>query len=158
MPRTESSNEYERKLLANIESYGWQCTSVGAGDGQPCFSYTIGLFQSFGYPELMIIGLPSDVAHGVLSVAANAAHEGKPLNVDEPIDSLVEGYSCVFVKVPEESYGQYVLSASWYYEGNAFPLYQVVWPSEEGRFPWHARAGKKFRAAQPVVGARDGSA
>lgn len=158
MPRTQSSNEYERKLLANIDSHGWQCTSVGAGDGQPCFSYTIGLFHSFGCPELMIVGLPPKVAHAVLTIAANAAREGTPLDVEAPTDALVEGCSCVFVRVPQTACGEYVLSASWYYESEAFALYQIVWRSKEGRFPWHARAGKAFRAAQPVIGSRDGHA
>ena len=157
MPRTKASSQYERELLANIRTHGWQCTSVGAGEGQPCFSYSIGLFQSFGYPELLIIGLPSRFAHEMLTIAANAARPGNPLNVQEPTDALLEGFSCAFVKVPESAYDEYVLSASWYYEGNAFPLLQIVWSSKEGRFPWHPRAGKKFREAQPVVGSRNGA-
>ena len=158
MPRTASSNDYERALLEIIASHGWQCTSVGAGEDQPCFSYTIGLLRSFNYSELMVIGLAPTTAHGMFTTAANAARAGRPLALEQPSEGLVEGYPCVFVKVPEIAYGEYVLSASWFYEGNAFPLYQIVWPSKEGRFPWHPSAGAQFRAEQPVVGLPSGGA
>ena len=152
MPRHESTNEYERKLLENIKQHGWQCTSVGADDGDPCFSYTIGLYHTYCYPELLLVGLPTKIAHGVLSAVAEAAATGNPFNIAEPTDAILEGYSCVFVKVLEQFYGEYVLSATWYYEGNDFPLYQLVWPSVEGYFPWHERADAKFRSSQPVAG------
>jgi hypothetical protein len=158
MPRIEATNDYERRLLDNVKVHGWQCTSVGAGDDEPCFSYTIGLFKSFSFPELMIVGLSSVASHSILTIAANAAREGKPLNVEEPTDALVEGYSCVFVKVPESKYADYVSSASWYYNGYDFPLYQVVLPSKAALFPWHPRAGEEFRSAQPVIGVHHGAA
>ena len=157
MPRHGFSNEYERKLLENVKQHGWQCTSVGAGDGTPCFSYTIGLYQTYGYPELLLVGLPTNIAHGVLATVASAACSNKPLNISEPTDALLEGYSYVFVRVPEQLYGEYVLSATWYYEGNDFPLYQLVWPSVDGYFPWHEHADAKYRSSQPVVGVYNGA-
>ncbi|HTC50456.1 MAG TPA: DUF4262 domain-containing protein [Steroidobacteraceae bacterium] len=156
MPRTNSSNEYEQRILANIQRSGWQCTSVGAGEGSPCFSYTIGLFHSFGFPELIVLGLRPSTAYGMLKIAADAARAGNPLNLTKPSDALLEGYQCEFVPVPSAAYGQYVLSASWYYEAEVFPVHQVVWPSEEGMFPWDATADAGFRATQPVLGSRVG--
>jgi hypothetical protein len=155
MHRVEADNEYERKLLQNIESHGWQCTSVGAGDGEPGYSYTIGLYHSFGVPELMIVGLSPATSHAILGVAADAARNGRPLPLDEPTSLLIEGYTCVFAKVPVERYDDYVLSASWYYQGHEFPLYQVVWPSKDGVFPWEAGASEAFCSAQPVGGLHD---
>jgi len=54
--------------------------------------------------------------------------------------------------VPSSQYYEHVGLCRWYYEGNGFPLYQVVWPSRSGFFPWHSRAPEAFRAAQPVLG------
>jgi len=158
MPRSTHSNEYERKLLSNISKHGWQCTSVGAAENTPSFSYTVGLFHSFGYPELLIFGLPSKTAHGVLSIAASTAAGGKPLDLDQPTDRLLQGYSAVFVPVPPAEYHNYVLSDLWYYEGNAFPLYQIVWPFEDGTFPWHPSVTPELRESQPVLGVYAGGA
>jgi len=59
--------------------------------------------------------------------------------------------ACVLVKVPETEYHEHVGFCRWYYEGNAFPLYQIVRPAWDGYFPWHAQASEAFRAAQPVL-------
>jgi hypothetical protein len=84
MPRTSSSNEYERRLLANISEHDWQCASVAGDESSPSFSYTIDLFQSFGHPELVIFGLHPKTAHSVLRIAARAAATGKPLDLQQP--------------------------------------------------------------------------
>jgi hypothetical protein len=152
MPRTKHSNEYERKLLSNISKHGWQCTSVGVGESTPCFSYTIGLYHSYGYPELLVLGLPPRNAHGVLSVAASAAARGRPFELDQPTDRLFRGFPAVFVRVPAAEYRNYVLSDVWYYEGIAFPLFQIVWPFEDGAFPWHPSVTAERRQSQPVLG------
>ncbi len=156
MSRTKHSNQYERKVLSNISKYGWHCTSVSGAKGTPSFAYTVGLYHSFGYPELLIIGLPPETAHGILSVAASAAAAGKPFDVDLPTDRLLQGYSAVFVEVPPAEYYNYVLSSLWYYEGNAFPLCQIVWPFEDGTFPWHPSVSPELRQSQPVLGVHAG--
>ena len=153
MPATTFSDDYEQRLLENIARFGWQATHVfSEEDGEPEFSYTVGLHQSFGFPELILIGLPSKIAHSVLNIAAKAADAGTPLNLEEPTDALFEGYPAVFVEVPRSCYAEYVGSCPWYYQGENFPLYQVVWPSSDGKFPWHPEAPESFTSGQPVLG------
>lgn len=65
---------------------------------------------------------------------------------------LLEGYSCCFVEVPRTAYYEHVGFARWYYQGDDFPLYQIVWRSRDGKFPWHASANENFRTVQPVLG------
>jgi uncharacterized protein DUF4262 len=156
MPRTNSSNEYERKLLANIERVGWQCTSVGGSGKVPRFTYTIGLHHSFNFPELIIFGVTPSTSYRILAVAADAARAGTPLDLEKPSDALIAGYDCIFVPVQKAAHAAYVLSALWYYEGEPFPLYQIVWPSKDGVLPWDDGASESFRVAQPVLGARSG--
>ena len=154
MRRPVPTNDYERELIANVERFGWQCTSVAPAKGTKgvSFSYTIGFYRSFGQPEFIICGLAPEVAHSILTLLAEAAECGNMVSLDEPCDSLLEGYSCVFVEVPKQQYGDYVRSALWFHGDNSFPLYQVVWPDKRGRFPWHAKAGAELRSGQPVLG------
>lgn len=153
MPRTKHSNYYERKLLANISKRGWHCTGVFAEKDTPTFSYTVGLFYSFGFPELLVIGLPPETAYGVFRIAANAAAGGKPLDLSRPAERLFQRYPAVFVQVPVAEYHHYVLSALWYYEGTPFPLHQIVWPFKDGKFPWHPAVTAEQKRSQPVLGA-----
>lgn len=94
------------------------------------------------------------MAHAVLNIVAEAAASGVPLNLDEPTAELLEGYSCVFVPVPANEYSAHVGFARWFYEGESFPVQQIVWPSKSGVFPWHPDASSEFRAKQPVLGQR----
>lgn len=153
MPVSTFANDYEQRLLDNIARFGWQATSVFSKDGsEPDFSYTVGLYHSFGFPELIMIGLPSKISHGILSIAANAAAAGTPLNLAEPTDALLEDYPAVFIEVPRSCYAEYVGSCLWYYEGEDFPLFQIVWPSRDLKYPWQPDAHESFKSGQPVLG------
>ena len=154
MPRTTHSNEYERKLLQNIATHGWQCTTVYAEEGDdetPPFSYTIGMFHSYGAPEFIIVGLLQDTAHSIFDTIAKAAAAAVPIPLDVPCADLIDDYECVFVKVPKAAYQEYVLSILWFQDGEDFPLYQIVWPSKSGYYPWHPQAPEGFKQLQPLL-------
>jgi len=152
MVRTIGEDESEQKVIDDIAEYGWHCIHIMAEGEHVEYSFTIGLFQSYGHPELIIFGLPPKVAHPILATAAEAAKTGSPLDLTQPSDALLDNYSCCFAEVPLTEYYEHVGYARWYYLGNGFPLYQVVWPSRSGLFPWHHQATAEFRAAQPVLG------
>lgn len=148
----------EQKVIDDVARYGWHCMNVLAEDASPGFSFTIGHFHSNGRPEFIIVGLRPEVAHKVLGLAVDAMQSGAIVDLSLPTDKLLNGYPCVFVQVPESEYHEYVGFCRWYYEGNAFPLYQIVWPSKHGQFPWHPEASAAFRATQPVIGHAGGGA
>lgn len=152
MVRVVGKEPSERKVIDNIAQYGWHCVHIMAeGDDGP-YSFTIGLFHTYQHPELLIFGLPADVAHPILHIAVRAIQRGEPLNLSAPTDELLEGYPCCFVEVPATEYHDYVGFCRWYYEGNGFPLYQIVWPNRLGQFPWHPEATASFKRLQPVLG------
>lgn len=131
--------------------------NVLAEEGLPGFSFSVGNYHSYKHPELIIFGLRPDVAHQILNLALAGLNDGSIVDLSAPTDELLNGNSCVFVKVPEAEYHEHVGFGRWYYEGNSFPLYQIVWPSKNGYFPWHPEASEAFRAAQPVLGHSDGA-
>ncbi len=154
MNRLPPKNDYEKKVFENVETFGWHCTSVSPEKGKesPRFSYTVGLQTSYQSPEFIIFGLDPKVSHSILSSLAEAAEAGEMYKLNESCESLIEGYECVFVEVPKHLYNDYVFSALWYYSGNSFPLYQVVWPDREGSFPWHSSYINEKGYEQPVLG------
>ncbi len=151
--RLTPMNDYERTVLANVEKFGWHCTSVAprSGDEGESFSYTIGLSQTFDSTELIMFGLPSDTAHSIFSIFVDRLREGRPIPLESPSDDLLKDYPCVFVPVPRARYSDYVFSALWYYAEQEFRLHQLVYPDREGRFPWHPQAVAAFREQQPVL-------
>jgi hypothetical protein len=158
MVREIGDDKNEQRVIDDIAEYGWHCVGILADGQHVQYSFTIGLFHSYSHPELIIFGLPAEVSHQILAIAANAAKASAPLDLTRATDALLDGYSCCFSEVPFSEYRDHVGYARWYYGGNVFPLYQVVWPSRSGLFPWHPDASAEFRAIQPVIAqARRGS-
>ena len=156
MIRIAGEDESEQKVIDDIAAYGWHCVNILAeGDLLP-YSFTVGLFHSYGHPELIIFGLRSEVAHQILAIAADAAKSGAPLDLSQPTDELINSYSCCFAQVPLTEYRDHVGYCRWFYQGNEFPLYQIVWPSRAGLFPWHPDATPEFRSIQPVIAGASG--
>lgn len=146
-------NDYERRVVANVGKYGWHCTSVSGGLANvgAGFAYTVGLFHTYRQPEFIIFGFDPWIAHGILGILAEAAAAGRMYALDKPCAALVENYDCVFVEVPRSRFNDYVFSASWFYAGRDFPLYQVIWPDREGRYPWNEGATPDPWHEQPVL-------
>lgn len=150
MVRTSGEDDTERKILDDIADYGWHCLNIMAEGEEVEYSFTIGLAHSYGGSELIVFGLPAKVAHSILAIAAGLAKNGT-LDLARPCDELIKDYSCCFVEVLRSNYEEYVGSARWYYQGNDFPLHQIVWPSRQGLLPWNAEASPEFRVAQPLI-------
>ena len=150
MVQTHATDNSERRVLDDISEYGWHCVGILPDEDSVAYSFTIGLYQSYGHPELIIFGLKSNVAHKVLANAVEALR-GKRLDLSQLSDELLEGSPCCFAEVPKACYYEYAGFAHWYYQGNDFPLYQIVWPSRSGYFPWHPKANEAFKLAQPVI-------
>jgi hypothetical protein len=151
MVRSIGEDKSEQKVVDDVATYGWHCVNIHPEGPHVGYAFTVGLFHSYGHPELIIFGLPGKVAHQILAIAADAAKAGAPIDLSRPTDALLNDYVCFFGEVPTSEYHEHVGYCRWYYQGNDFPLYQVVWPSRAGIYPWEEEATPEFRAAQPVI-------
>ena len=152
MVKRVGTDEPERKVLADIAKFGWHSLNIFADKDQPEYTFTIGLYETWKYPELLVMGLKPSIAHQILNIVATALGAGKRFDLSALNDDLLDGFACCFVQMPKRSYQEFVGFARWYYEGNGFPLYQIVWPSKEGHFPWNPLATENYRKLQPVLG------
>ncbi len=146
------SDDAERKVLADIKKFGWYCLNILEEGSQPPWTFSIGFHKTWNFPELIVIGLKKDVAHSTLNIVATQLAEGRRLDLASASDDLFNDISCCFVEVPKSIYREYVGTAGWFYGGSNFPLYQIVWPSRDGYFPWNDLASASFRQWQPVLG------
>lgn len=92
MPTPENASE--QKVLDDVATYGWHVVNVLTDADGPGFSYTIGLFQSFQHPEILVVGLPSGVAHPVLNELGEAARSGRGHVAGATYDDYLEGFQC----------------------------------------------------------------
>jgi hypothetical protein len=151
-PQPIASDEPERIVLSNINEYGWHAVNVIEDDNHPPWSFTIGLFETWDHPELIIIGRSRATSYEMLKTLSNDIELNSPPDLTDPDGHLLLGMKCLFVEVLPRYYSDYVGFARWFYRKRHFPLYQIVWPNTDGLYPWDQNASKAFKEWQPLLG------
>lgn len=142
--------DYEQRIISNVEKYGVSMTSVFGTEEKPPFTYTIGLKKTYNMPELIVFGLDPQSAHGVLYAAIGLIKQGN-FDFDALHSQIIEGFQCAFKNVPFEIAKKYAYSASWFYNNERYEMSQLIWPDEAGKFPWDDGFNNKFKKIQPVL-------
>jgi Domain of unknown function (DUF4262) len=62
----------ERKALADVAEFGWHSLNVLEDDGHPQWTFTIGFYETWEHPELIIIGRCRPTAHHILNTVATS--------------------------------------------------------------------------------------
>jgi Domain of unknown function (DUF4262) len=155
MPREfewpEAKSEADETILHHIRNHG--CTVVGISDGDPPFSFSVGLFANYGHPELIIFGQSADNAHIIINLVRDRVAAGHEF-VDGDIadDILLNGYELCFWHVPPLLYYDYLGTAIWFYRKfGPFPCLQIIWQDVNRRFPWEADCVPEVKADQPLL-------
>jgi len=81
-----------------VEKYGCHIIQVRDEGGFPGWSYTIGLGDVLGYPELIVIGLKAPVPFPLKRVRSAAA-AGHLFGTGQPGRELLENFECEFRQV-----------------------------------------------------------
>jgi hypothetical protein len=145
----------ERKsIAANIKKYGWHCLHVFSNQADRTqFTYTIGLTETYGVPEIMVFGLPHDRGHGVLSACAALIKEGHRFETDMPDENvLMGGYKVIFKSAKPQCFDEYFGTAMRYYGPKKFEAMVMFIPDKHHHFPWKINyAGAPATEALSIV-------
>jgi hypothetical protein len=131
-----AKDKSEKKALSDIKNYGLHIVHVYEDEENPRFSYTVGLYENYLHPEILIIGLKQELAHVLLNNMAFEIKNGKNYTAGEFHEDVLDDFLCYFGEVSKTKYKEYVGWTIWFYEGYDFPLIQCVYPTIEGIFPW----------------------
>src|SRR5689334_2354117 len=87
MPRSPlppPQDDYDRKVFADIERTGWSVLLIhdDEGRGVPDFAYSVGLWHTFGHPEILVSGTNPQTAGRLINTIGGhikvANHSFKP--------------------------------------------------------------------------------
>jgi hypothetical protein len=146
---TQSDDE---QAMANIEAHGLHVLNVAEEGDLPPFSYSIGIQQSLGQPELIVIGLKADVAQAVINECYRQMKSGAAIVAGARVAGLLGGgFECVVGEVSAAHYDDYMGWALWLNKGPNFRAWQIIFPDTAGVFPWEADASEWFRHWQPLL-------
>lgn len=146
--------EGEQKALADIETYGLHIINVMEEGDLPPFSYSIGIEQSLGMPELIVVGLRHEVAQAAINECYRQMQDGAQVVPGARIVGLLGGeFECVIGDVSPQHLKAYMGWALWLYKDKNFRAHQIIFPSTAGVFPWEPEASEWFRNWQPLLSA-----
>ena len=152
-----SNDELFRSIDRWIDERRWQLISVGFEEASGSrWTYSIGLIEGFGHPELVVAGGCCAACGGwVINQLGDriAAGERWPMPTDEPVP--LDGGPLVHLRpVPDECW-----TADWfaawvsYYGSKSYAppapaAVQVVVGDAGGRFPWEPGCDEAMAASQ----------
>jgi len=148
-----ASDEHDRKLLSDVESYGWHVPHIFADESGPCYSFSVGLYLKFGHPEILVMGLSQPIAHQLINLAAGHISSGRVFRPRERTEDLAEGFACSFIPILVDHYQHYLGYDIWFYRSlrQPFPALQLVWPDKQGRFPSESNYDERFFRLQRLL-------
>lgn len=148
---TDDAEGFIRDCIAEP---GWSVQLVPAGDttSEPAYAYTIGLFHNFEHPELIVLGLRTELMHSMLNTVAERVKAGERFSEGARLSDVIEGFEVTLQTVHRpESFKAHVGYALWFYAGKPFPLLQVVWPDRQARLPGEPGSSDAFNQQQPIL-------
>lgn len=127
---TTNLDAYDQHCVELIAEHGWMVQGVFPTkyDTEAPFAYTVGLTVA-GLPELVISGLPADLAQQLLNSAAKASL-GTRLHPGQILDNIAS-VPFRIVEAPTAA----VNMARHLYPGREVRALQLVWPDKDGNYP-----------------------
>ncbi len=150
-PVAESDAELREWMVRTAEEHGTAVLHVAGDDSGAPFAFSAGVWRRFGKPEVVVIGLPRDVAHSVINTYARRVAAGERFVPGQLYEGFLKGLPVVVENVAHGHYPQFLGSAMLLYEGDDFPAIQLVVASPDGKFPWQEDAPAGFAAHQAVL-------
>lgn len=138
-------------LSNTISEFGQTTIAMPGGLWRPPWSYSIGLFKTYGLPEVVLLGREREIASSMMSRIYNEVRAGTQLADGIEVASILLDQVCIFRAIDEKHYKKYLPWAVDFYGNTGFPALQCIWPDMRGVYPWQAGHDKKVRRFQPFL-------
>lgn len=150
--RERTYDERDRKLLADVERYGWHLVMVPDDPVSRGWVFSVGMWHTLGSPELALFGMDIADAKTALNAIGAAVRGGRPIGPEAVFDDILEGGRLVTFRAADVSwYAPLFGYATWFGQTPPLPIAQVVWAAPDGRWPWSDGIDVTYRRAQPMT-------
>lgn len=144
-------DEKDQKALNDIEEYGCHVIHVMEGDGEPSFTYSIGINQKQCKPDLIILGLKRELSLAVVNNYKDRLLQGEEFTSGKYYPDFLGNFDVCFVKVSKKNYREFFGWGLWLHEGDDFDMFQLVWPTTDGIWPWDSEKPEYYEWVQPIL-------
>ena len=139
------------KMHADIHEHGCSVIMVSPTDYMPSFAYTVGLWQNYQHPEVIMFGLPVDTMHVLLNNAADLVKSGSKLGLKQEYSDFFERGTARFIGVDARNVPDYFEIAIDHYGNDMFPAIQLLWADAQNIFPWQKEYDERLKFLQPLL-------
>ena len=148
---TERMLEQDKEqILRQVCDHQCSVICIEGDDDTPPFGFSIGLWQQFRHPEILISGLEHTIAHPFVNACRDAVKAGHIMSPGHSYGGLLAPpHRAAMQMVHPDHLEAYMSAATWFYEGSEFPVLQAFWPDVQGRFPWDPECGLGAAMRQP---------
>jgi hypothetical protein len=116
------SDAEDEKALSDIERYGCHVIHVLEEGELPPFTYSEGIQQTSGAPEVVVIGLKKPIAHFVVNEYNRRIRIGERFAPGKLYTGFLEHFDIQFVVADRSHYEEYFGWNRWLYRGNGFEV------------------------------------
>lgn len=141
----------EKKLLADIEKFGWTVLLLEATEYLPSFAYTVGLWKNYNHPEIISFGLTTKTLHLILNAAGEIVKAGQTIEVGKNYSDFFNNSNSQFVNVDSRNIADYFGQAINFYDTIDFPAIQLICTDRNNKFPWDKDYEEEFEHRQPLL-------
>ena len=133
-PVSDAGRHTRERLLADVSGGGVHV--VRYGDEHPPYAHTVGLFENFLHPEVVVFGFDDAAASTLLRRVARRVAAGARFLDGYQEDFPERGRDSFFQPLPSFAYDEYLDVANWFYKSSGYPVLQYVWADRANSFPW----------------------
>lgn len=144
-------NDRDQKALNDIEQYGCHVLNVAEGEGQPAFTYSIGINKKQRKPDVVILGLKTELAHSIANHYKDRLLAGETFVPGKFYSDFLGDFDVCFINVAKKHYNEYFGWGLWLHEGDDFEVLQMVWPTTDGVWPWTKGKSEHYKWSQPIL-------
>ncbi len=132
----------ESAYEAMIENYGWAACATVTESGTP-FTYSIGFNTVYDAPDIIVVGVSPQMAHGCIVNAAELLllDGATPFKHGDTSKKIIEDkggldFKVKFVECSDFIKKNFMCQAGFHYgEGKEFSVLQMLWPDIDGHLP-----------------------
>lgn len=136
-------------MIHDVQRYGWHVVELRNSIG-PSWSYTVGLWHTYRFPEVVIFGLPVDVRFDCLDSLVQGLRAGRRPVSRQLTTGLLEGAPTVLREVDPSWFHEMLELLEWA-SPSMPPVTQLVWPDGRDRFPWEGGFDPELHGWQPEM-------
>ncbi len=142
---------YMQWILTQVGSAGWAVPGVPGDGTTPPWAYSIGLWASYGHPDIAVFGRPLTQLAVIAKALCKRVADEDFLSAGDEIDDVCRNRLAMRDIHPSWRLTTLFHASDQFHGYIRPPMFQVAWADRDGNLPWEQRFEPMLANAQPML-------